>query len=229
MGDAAPERAPAEADRETEDRDTERPSPARRCPCCGGRMIIVETFQGPRPRPRHRRPGSGSTPHDGRRASRRPTPFLLASNRAPEQESAVLTTPADLLQAPRLILWTAESSVVRSLLVGLFVIRTVSRRGMALHRVTSPKPRLRASERKFPAVSRAAFPPPPAILCSMRLSQAPRRNLAFELLHRPDEAELLLSRQPVHSRYKPRIHVASSAPAASRRRVALWSLTSISM
>ena len=46
---AAPERAPAEADRETEDRDTEGPSPARRCPCCGGRMIIVETFQGPRP------------------------------------------------------------------------------------------------------------------------------------------------------------------------------------
>ena len=24
-------------------------SPARRCPCCGGRMIIVETFEGPRP------------------------------------------------------------------------------------------------------------------------------------------------------------------------------------
>ena len=25
------------------------PSPARRCPCCGGRMIIVETFEGARP------------------------------------------------------------------------------------------------------------------------------------------------------------------------------------
>jgi integrase/recombinase XerD len=24
-------------------------APARRCPCCGGRMIIVETFEGPRP------------------------------------------------------------------------------------------------------------------------------------------------------------------------------------
>ena len=24
-------------------------SPARRCPCCGGRMIVVETFGGPRP------------------------------------------------------------------------------------------------------------------------------------------------------------------------------------
>jgi Putative transposase/Transposase zinc-binding domain len=24
-------------------------SPARRCPCCGGRMIVVETFEGPRP------------------------------------------------------------------------------------------------------------------------------------------------------------------------------------
>ena len=33
--------APAEADSETEP-----PSPAHRCPCCGGRMIIVETFEG---------------------------------------------------------------------------------------------------------------------------------------------------------------------------------------
>jgi hypothetical protein len=41
---AAPKRPPAEADS-----DTETPSPARRCPCCGGRMIIVETFEGPRP------------------------------------------------------------------------------------------------------------------------------------------------------------------------------------
>src|SRR5208337_1305472 len=31
------------------DRDAEPPSPARRCPCCGGRMIIVETFEGARP------------------------------------------------------------------------------------------------------------------------------------------------------------------------------------
>jgi len=46
---AAPERAPAEADRETEDHDTEGPSPVRRCPCCGGRMIIVETSEGVRP------------------------------------------------------------------------------------------------------------------------------------------------------------------------------------
>ena len=28
--------------------DAEPPSPARHCPCCGGRMIIVETFEGPR-------------------------------------------------------------------------------------------------------------------------------------------------------------------------------------
>ena len=34
----------AEVDSEAED-----VSPARRCPCCGGRMIIVETFEGPRP------------------------------------------------------------------------------------------------------------------------------------------------------------------------------------
>ena len=33
-----------EADSQTAD-----VSPARRCPCCGGRMIIVETFEGPRP------------------------------------------------------------------------------------------------------------------------------------------------------------------------------------
>jgi hypothetical protein len=33
-----------EADSQAED-----VSPARRCPCCGGRMIIVETFEGPRP------------------------------------------------------------------------------------------------------------------------------------------------------------------------------------
>ena len=31
------------------DGDAEPPSPARRCPCCGGRMIIVETFEGARP------------------------------------------------------------------------------------------------------------------------------------------------------------------------------------
>ena len=33
-----------EADSQAED-----VSPARPCPCCGGRMIIVETFEGPRP------------------------------------------------------------------------------------------------------------------------------------------------------------------------------------
>ena len=38
-----PERPPAEA------HGAETPSPARRCPCCGGRMIIVETFEGARP------------------------------------------------------------------------------------------------------------------------------------------------------------------------------------
>ena len=39
----APKRE-AEAEGEAED-----VAPARRCPCCGGRMIIVETFEGPRP------------------------------------------------------------------------------------------------------------------------------------------------------------------------------------
>jgi hypothetical protein len=41
---ASPESVPAEADREAET-----PSSARRCPCCGARMIIVERFEGPRP------------------------------------------------------------------------------------------------------------------------------------------------------------------------------------
>ena len=41
---AAPEVSPAEADH-----DTDTSSPTRRCPCCGGRMIIVETFEGVRP------------------------------------------------------------------------------------------------------------------------------------------------------------------------------------
>ena len=42
---AAPERPPAEAYT-----DAEAPAPAHRCPCCGGRMIIVETFEGERPK-----------------------------------------------------------------------------------------------------------------------------------------------------------------------------------
>ena len=46
---AAPETSPAETDCDFEDRNTEGPSPGRRCPCCGGRMIIVETFDGARP------------------------------------------------------------------------------------------------------------------------------------------------------------------------------------
>ena len=44
---AAPERSP-QPSRDT-DSQAEAVSPARRCPCCGGRMIIVETFEGPRP------------------------------------------------------------------------------------------------------------------------------------------------------------------------------------
>jgi len=42
--EATPERSHAEADSQAETA-----SPMRRCPCCGGRMIIVETFDGPRP------------------------------------------------------------------------------------------------------------------------------------------------------------------------------------
>ena len=46
---AAPEASPAEAECDFEDPNTEGPSPGRRCPCCGGRMIIVETFDGAPP------------------------------------------------------------------------------------------------------------------------------------------------------------------------------------
>jgi hypothetical protein len=41
---SAPQRRRAEADN-----DAENILPTRRCPSCGGRMIIVETFEGPRP------------------------------------------------------------------------------------------------------------------------------------------------------------------------------------
>jgi hypothetical protein len=47
---AAPEVSPQSAHAEA-DSETETPLPARRCPCCGGRMIIVETFEGARPAP----------------------------------------------------------------------------------------------------------------------------------------------------------------------------------
>jgi Putative transposase/Transposase zinc-binding domain len=43
-GESAPQRRRAEAKSEAENI-----LPTRRCPCCGGRMIIVETFEGPRP------------------------------------------------------------------------------------------------------------------------------------------------------------------------------------
>src|SRR5271156_6361514 len=42
---------PRESERAEADNETEPPSPAHRCPCCGGPMIIVETFDGPRPAP----------------------------------------------------------------------------------------------------------------------------------------------------------------------------------
>ncbi len=43
---------------------------------------------------RHRRPGSGSTPHDNRRASRLAMLIAFASPRAPQQERDALTTSA---------------------------------------------------------------------------------------------------------------------------------------
>jgi Putative transposase/Transposase zinc-binding domain len=44
---AAPEASP-ERSRNTADSEAERLSPLRQCPCCGGRMITVETFEGAR-------------------------------------------------------------------------------------------------------------------------------------------------------------------------------------
>jgi hypothetical protein len=44
---AAPEASP-ERSRNAADSEAERPSPSRQCPYCGGRMIIVETFEGAR-------------------------------------------------------------------------------------------------------------------------------------------------------------------------------------
>jgi hypothetical protein len=40
---------PSDRSRAEADSETETPSSARRCPRCGGRMIIVETVEGPRP------------------------------------------------------------------------------------------------------------------------------------------------------------------------------------
>ena len=45
---AAPEASP-ERSRNEADSEAETASPARQCPCCGGRMIVVETFEGARP------------------------------------------------------------------------------------------------------------------------------------------------------------------------------------
>ncbi len=45
---AAPEASP-EPSRAEADSEAEGASPARQCPCYGGRMIIVETFEGARP------------------------------------------------------------------------------------------------------------------------------------------------------------------------------------
>jgi hypothetical protein len=45
---ATPETAP-ERSRAEKEHDIEKPTPERRCPCCGGRMIVIETFEGVRP------------------------------------------------------------------------------------------------------------------------------------------------------------------------------------
>ena len=62
--EGAPQRSRAKAGGKAEDF-----APARRCPCCGGRMIIVETFEGPSPARSPSPSRIGSTPHDRRPAS----------------------------------------------------------------------------------------------------------------------------------------------------------------
>ena len=58
--EASPDRSRAEADSEAETA-----SPARQCPCCGGRMIIVETFEGARPARSRARTGMPRTTSAG--------------------------------------------------------------------------------------------------------------------------------------------------------------------
>jgi hypothetical protein len=94
--EASSERSRAEADSKAQ-----AASPARQCPCCGGRMIVVETFEGARP-------ARSSAPHQDRHfmiaiavlpASQRRAASLPAKRR--RQTSAILTTSADPLRAPR--------------------------------------------------------------------------------------------------------------------------------
>ena len=93
---------PRESERAEADNETETPPTARRRPGCGGRMIIIDPFEGARaPRNRHRQPGSESTSHDRRRASRRATSIALPSSRAPEPKSADLVTSEDPLRPLR--------------------------------------------------------------------------------------------------------------------------------
>ena len=74
----------------------------RRCPCCGGRMIIVETFDGARPA-RSRPiadPDQDRHPHDNRDASRlavppSPSPPLARRSRNPMSSA----TSADFLSS----------------------------------------------------------------------------------------------------------------------------------
>jgi hypothetical protein len=86
---ASPERSCAKADSEAETA-----SPERQCPCCGGRMIIVERFE--RARPARSPTGIRIDTHDRIRRPPRPaTPLSFPSSRASEQTSVVLTTSAE--------------------------------------------------------------------------------------------------------------------------------------
>ncbi len=147
-------------------RPKERASPARQCPCCGGRMIIVESSKARALRALHRRAGSGSTPHD---RDRRPpclaTPLSVSSGRASDQTSPVLTTSADLFQAPR-----SRQALVCSRSKKLVIFAPTDNTG----RLRPPQPHVRSlRDLQIPiGPAQPNRPPPPRGFLLTRLSNA---------------------------------------------------------
>ena len=100
---------------------------AHPCPCCGGRMIIIETFErgcSPRYRERRRPPRSGSTPHDDQ--ARVPTPQICSSfslvfhwprSRSPERRAWVSKSRPDRHRLPWLDTAKVTSSAAPMLLI----------------------------------------------------------------------------------------------------------------
>ena len=162
---------PRESERAEADNETETPPTARRCPCCGGRMIIIDTFEGARPAQSPSPPGSESTPHDRRRASRLATSIAFPSSRAPEHKSADLVTSEDPLRPLRQRQTRTCSRPKRLVFVAGPV--TTARRRAARRRMRS------AGDLEIPigrAPPNSALPPRGFLLA--RLSNAGPRRLA---------------------------------------------------